>query len=107
MGNTTNLQMEHLQKKWLDQYFVANICDNRKVSTLITLMGANAYAALRDVRYPDLPFKKTYAELSTKLQLHFTKKIPVNRKRIHFVAMRQTANEFITVKLPIINSEEF
>lgn len=47
----------------LDQYFLANEIDNdKKVPSLLCLIGGKLYSLLRDLTFPDEPATKSYEQ---------------------------------------------
>ena len=59
----------------LEIYFDANAVEaSRKVSVLLTVIGAKAYDTLRSLLAPTLPRDKTFPELLAVLKQHFDPK---------------------------------
>ena len=55
----------------LEQYFIFNeVPETKKVSVLVTLIGSNTYALLRNLTAPRKPSQETYADLVGKLRSH-------------------------------------
>jgi hypothetical protein len=55
--------------------FMFNVVEeDKKVPLFLTLMGAEAYSVSKDLVSPDLPSSKTYNQLKTALEAHFSPK---------------------------------
>ncbi|XP_033105178.1 uncharacterized protein LOC117107583 [Anneissia japonica] len=80
----------------LEAYLEANsVHDNRKVATLLTVIGPKAYALLNDLCSPALPKIKAYDELTKMLDEHFNLKPLVIAKRYRFHKRDQKQSESI------------
>lgn len=59
----------------MEQLFLCNNVDaNQKVSTFVTLIGAEAYCVLKNLMSPELPSSKTYDELKNCLLKYYCSK---------------------------------
>ena len=57
----------------LEQYFIANNVEaDKKVAVLISTVGANTYALMKDILAPTKPHTKTFAELTSVLKSHLS-----------------------------------
>ena len=75
-------------------FFDANgTADEKKVSVLLTVIGAETYTLLRGQVSPILPKDKTLEELETVLKAHFEPKSLVIAERFRFYRRSQTAEE--------------
>ena len=78
----------------LHLFFDANgTADGKKVSVLLTVIGAETYTLLRGQVSPVLPKDKTFEELETVLKAHFEPKSLVIAERFRFYRRSQTAEE--------------
>ena len=78
-------------------YFTANDVQNaKKVSVLLSSIGAPTYALLSDLVAPDLPSTKSFKEISETLRHHYEPKRVVIAERFHFHKRDQAAGETIT-----------
>ena len=74
----------------LDQYFEANgapgdsMGSHKRRAILISIIGANAYDVLSDLRSPVAPRAKRYTQLATILQSHYAPKKLVIAERYRF-----------------------
>lgn len=80
------------------QLFVTanGISDDKKVPTLLTVVGATQYALIRGLVSPALPKDKTFDELVTLLKKHFDPQPIVIAERFHFYQRNQKSGETIT-----------
>lgn len=67
--------------------------DRKKVSALITVIGSKAYSRLRDLSSPQLPSKRTYAELTKLLKEFYAPKTLVIAERFNFGKRDQREGE--------------
>lgn len=82
----------------LEQYFVAQGISNNaqlKKATLISLMGADAYSALRFMVYPNSVNEKSYDELCALLKPHFSEAVVVHYARKEFYKARKAEGETV------------
>ena len=80
----------------LHLYFEANsIAAEKKVSVLLTVIGAENYTLLRGLVSPTLPKDKTFDELEAVLKAHFEPKALVIAERFRFYRRDQGAEESI------------
>ncbi|XP_041353245.1 uncharacterized protein LOC121371430 isoform X2 [Gigantopelta aegis] len=81
----------------LGHYFNANSIDNnKKVSTLLCLIGGNTYTILRNLLAPEKPTDKTYKQLIDVLATHFSPKPLVIAERFRFRKRNQEHKETVT-----------
>lgn len=80
------------------QLFVTanGISDDKKVPTLLTVVGATQYALIRGLVSPALPKDKTFDELVALLKKHFDPQPIVIAERFHFYQRNQKPGESIT-----------
>ena len=77
-------------------YFTANsIAEDKQVSVLLSVIGAQTYALLRRLTAPALPSTKSLEELTTLLQAHFEPTPLVTAERFHFHRRNQASGESI------------
>jgi hypothetical protein len=77
--------------------FMCNVVEeDQKVPLFLTLIGAEAYSVLKDLVSPDLPSSKTYNQLKTALEAHFSPMKIVIAERFHFYRCSQNADESIS-----------
>ena len=77
-------------------YFTANsIAEDKQVSVLLSVVGAQTYALLRRLTAPALPSTKSLEELTTLLQAHFEPTPLVIAERFHFHRRNQASGESI------------
>lgn len=75
-----------LWKERLDQFFLANdIEDAKKVSLLITLLGSEGYALLRNLCTPVVPATKSFVELTNLMSNHLKPKASVITERCKLI----------------------
>ena len=87
----------------LEQYFEANgIEDGKRVSVLITVMGAKAYALLSDLVAPEKPATKSYAQLVGVLKAHLKPKPVIIAERFHFHQRRQKEGEDVAAYMAVL-----
>ena len=87
----------------LEQYFEANgIEDGKRVSVLITVMGAKAYALLSDLVAPEKPATKSYAQLVGVLKAHLKPKPVIIAERFHFHQRRQNEGEDVAAFMAVL-----
>ena len=80
----------------LGQYIIANnIPEEKKVATLITLVGAEAYKILNYLCDPVAPEQKTFDELCAILKKQFSPKVAVYKERLEFYSLSQGENETV------------
>lgn len=80
----------------MEQLFACNnVNDDKKKAMFLTLIGAEAYRALKDLVSPDLPSSKTFDELKTTLVSHFNPKRLVIAERYKFYSAQQEPEEDI------------
>lgn len=72
---------------------VNNIADNKKVATLLTVIGARHYSLIQGLVSPTKPKDKTLAELQVILQQHFDPEPIVIAQRFHFYQRSQKPGE--------------
>ena len=77
-------------------YFDANgIADDKKVSVLLTVIGAKNYSLLKSLTAPDLPKDKSLEDLSRALKAHFQPAPIVIAERFRFYQRSQAAGESV------------
>ena len=80
----------------LELYFEANAVEAaRKVSVLLTVIGAQVYDTLRSLLAPVKPQEKSFIELITILKQHFDPKPLVIGERFRFYRRSQKVNETV------------
>lgn len=85
-----------LYQEQLEEFLKINsIVDTKKVSALLSLMGADTYKVLRDLCTPTLPKDKTYEDLCGLLKTHFSPTTCVYRERIEFYEATQGDSESV------------
>ncbi|XP_025191324.1 uncharacterized protein LOC112591662 [Melanaphis sacchari] len=90
-GEDWNLYIERL-----DQFFIANFVEDcRKVSVLITVIGAETYKVLRELCDPILPNTLSYEQVCNTLKKQFSPKLAVFRERTKFYELKQSNNQSI------------
>ena len=78
----------------LHMYLTANgIEEDKKVSVLLTVIGAKTYGLLRSLFSPVLPQEKTYEELVARLKSHFSPDPVVTFERYQFYGRKQRDGE--------------
>jgi len=83
----------NIYEELLEQFFQVNaIGEDRKVSVLITCIGAEAYKYLRDLCIPNLPKNKTYPSLCDIMRCQFSRKLSLFRERSDFYNIKQTSD---------------
>lgn len=103
-GDDWNLYIERF-----DQYFVGNFIDeNFKVLVLIIVIGAKAYAVLRELCDPISPNTLSHEDLCNLLKKQFSPKVAVLHERTKFYNLKQLNNEsvntwYIRIKISAIN----
>lgn len=85
-----------LWKERLDQYFLANdIPNQKKVALLITLLGSDGYALLRNLCTPTVPSDKSFEELTGIMESHLQPQPNIIAERFKFKGCRQKESESI------------
>jgi len=85
-----------IYQEQLEQFLEVNkIKTDLKKSAFISCIGQDAYKLLRDLCTPDLPKNKSFEELCTLMENHFTPKINVFRERNNFYMTSQQEGESI------------
>ena len=80
----------------VELFFTANrIAENNYVPALLTAIGGETYALLRNLLAPEKPSTKTFAELKAALQCHFDPKSLVITERFYFHRRCQQSGESI------------
>ena len=80
----------------LEQLFICNVVENdKKVSLLITLIGAEAYSVLKDLLAPDLPCTKSLIDFKKALIDHYSPKRLIIAERYKFYNTVQEPSEDI------------
>ena len=80
----------------LELYFEANAVEaGRKVSVLLTVIGAQAYDTLHSLLAPTLPRNTSFEDLIAALKSHFDPTPLVIGERFHFYKRSQRANESV------------
>lgn len=80
----------------LDQYFIANeIGNDKKVPSLLCLIGGKLYSLLRDLTFPDKPATKQFDELTKLLSDHLSPKPLKAAERFRFDKRDQKEGESI------------
>ena len=79
------------------QLFVSanSIADDKRVPTLLTVVGAEHYSLLRGLVSPQLPKDKSFDELVTLLTKHYDPEPIVIAERFHFYRRNQGSNESV------------
>ena len=78
-------------------YFAVNdVADGKRVSVLLSSIGATTYAVLSDLLAPAKPATKTLNEISTALSNHFEPKRSVITEQFHFHKRDQAAGETVS-----------
>ena len=82
----------------LEQFFLVNEVreDSKKVAFLLTVIGAKAYALLRNLTTPEKPAQKSFDELVKTMRVHLKPKPLVIAERFKF--HRRTQSEGETVR---------
>lgn len=82
----------------LEQYFIVNNVNEpqRKVATLITVIGIKSYGVLANLCDPNLPSQKTYEGLCAILKKQYSKTLSVFRERTEFFELKQGEQETIS-----------
>ena len=70
----------------MNQFFLANniTTDKKKVAVFVTMVGAKAYALLRNLLAPEKPSEKKYTELTEAMKKHLKPKPIVIAERFKF-----------------------
>lgn len=80
----------------LQNFFDANdIADAKKVPVLLSVIGRNTYALLRNLVAPNAPKDKSFKELTDELKSHFEPKPLVIAERFNFYRRSQQQSESI------------
>lgn len=80
----------------LQEYFTANsLEEEKKVATLLSLIGTKTYILLRDLCNPIAPNKKTFKQLDEVMKSHFTKQPVIWRERKKFHEATQGTHETV------------
>lgn len=80
----------------VEQYFIANdIGDDKKVPSLLSLIGSKAYGLLRSLTAPAKPSEKNYDEIVRILKDHLSPKPLVTAERFRFYKRQQNEGENI------------
>lgn len=80
----------------LDKFFIANLIENdRKVSVLITMIGADTCHILKELCDPVLPNTLGYEHLCSLLSKQFSSKIAIFRQPTKFYELKQNNCESI------------
>ena len=67
----------------LDQFIAANaIAEDKKVATLLTVVGSATYKLLQNLLAPDKPSDKDYDQLCKALKDHLAPKTPHHRRTL-------------------------
>ncbi|XP_071963879.1 uncharacterized protein [Antedon mediterranea] len=84
----------------LEAYFMANgVDDDKRVPTLLSLIGPKTYGLLKNLVVPDLPSTKTFPELVDSLERHLSPKPLVIAERFRFHKREQHEGETIQAYL--------
>lgn len=106
VNSSTSLTMEKFcaeSDEWclyverLENFFSATTItdDAKKRDTLLNSIGALTYKILRDLCSPDLPSKKSYAELCSFLQLYYTPTVITHKERKTFYNATRECSESV------------
>ncbi|XP_011064377.1 PREDICTED: uncharacterized protein LOC105152048 isoform X2 [Acromyrmex echinatior] len=79
----------------IEQLFICNDVNEKKVPLFLTLLGGEAYNVLKDLLSPQLPSQKTYAALKETLINHYNLKRLVIAERYKFYSANQDSSEDI------------
>ncbi|KAL0852608.1 hypothetical protein ABMA27_016946 [Loxostege sticticalis] len=81
----------------LDMYFVANnIPDDKKLPTLISIIGEAGYELMVNLCSPEKPHKKNYSDIVELMCNHLQPKPSILAARYHFRQRRQQVEETVT-----------
>uniref|UniRef100_A0A1Y1K4M7 CCHC-type domain-containing protein n=2 Tax=Photinus pyralis TaxID=7054 RepID=A0A1Y1K4M7_PHOPY len=81
----------------LEQYFIVNsVVDEKKVPLLLTLVGDEGYALLKNLCTPDLPSTKEFKELIKLMSNHLKPKPNIITERYKFKERKQKDDENIS-----------
>ncbi|KAL0820594.1 hypothetical protein ABMA28_006437 [Loxostege sticticalis] len=81
----------------LDMYFVANnISDDKKLPTLISIIGEAGYELMVNLCSPEKPHKKNYSDIVELMCNHLQPKPSILAARYHFRQRRQQVEETVT-----------
>ena len=102
-------QFEEAVEDWqsyqerLEQFIIANsIGEDKKVATLLTLVGPKAYKLLKNLVAPAKPSEKSYEDLTKVLTGHFSPKKNIIRERFIFNRRDQGPDESINQYLAVL-----
>ena len=80
----------------LELFFAANrVAENKQVPALLTAIGGETYALLRNLLAPEKPSTKTFTELKAALQCHFDPKPLIIAERFYCHRRCQQSGESI------------
>ena len=82
----------------LEQFFVANEVreGSKKVAVLLTVIGAKAYALLRNLTTPEKPAQKSFDKLVKTMRVHLQPKPLVIAERFKFHQRTQSEDETVS-----------
>jgi len=81
----------------VEQYFVANnVADDKRVASLLSLIGSRTYGLLCSLTTPDKPSEKPYTEIVDTLSRHLSPKPLVIAERFRFHKRDQRDGETIS-----------
>ncbi len=87
----------------LEQYFIANNVEaDKKVAVLISTVGANTYALMKDILAPTKPHTKTFAELTSVLKSHLSPEPITIAERFRFYKRDQAESESISEYIAVL-----
>lgn len=99
IGNIAEYSLDDNWSQWyerLEMYFHANeVEDNKKVPLLLTLLGKEGYALLRNLMMPVQPSQSSLAELTKTMKDHLQPAPSVISERYKFTECRQREGEDI------------
>ncbi|VVC35786.1 Integrase, catalytic core,Aspartic peptidase domain,Ribonuclease H-like domain,Retrotransposon gag [Cinara cedri] len=91
-----NIDTWQIYQEQLDRFLEVNkIKNDFQKSALLSSIGQDAYKLLRDLCTPQLPKEKTFEELCSLMENHFTPKINIFRERNNFYAASQHDGESV------------
>jgi hypothetical protein len=81
----------------IEQYFKANdVSDDKRVASLLSLIGSRTYGLLRSLTAPEKPSEKTYQEIVDTLSRHLAPKPLIIAERFRFHKREQRDGETIS-----------
>ena len=88
----------------LEMFFVANsIEDEKKVATLLSVVGASTYGLLRNLVQPEKPKDQSFDDIVKTLKDHFEPKPLLVSERFHFNKCNQKATQTVAYGIIILS----